>query len=387
MMLSSCSGSRPSEVKADAAPPAVSVAKVTRETLTRELVLAAEFRPYQEVDLHAKVAGYLKQITVDVGDRVRAGQVIATLEIPEQANDEALASASKKHAESELVRAQSEVQRALSAHEASHLAYQRLADVRKSRPNLIAQQEIDDAQSKDQVQEAQVDAARAAVASAQEQIRVTQAALERVRTFETYSRIVVPFAGVISKRFADTGAMIQAGTASNTQAMPLVRLSQIDRLRLVLSVPESAVPGIRIGAPIEVRVAAVHRNFTGHVSRFSSREQASTRTMETEVDIDNSKGDLVPGMYADAVVTLERHESALCVPVSAVSAAEGKAAVLVVGADGKLEQRNVTLGIETPEKREVLTGLAEGDLIVAGKRGSLRPGDKVRPNVREDGQN
>src|SRR5258708_5344931 len=262
MALCSCSNSRPSEVKADATPPAVSVAKVTRETVTRELVLAAEFRPYQEVDLHAKVAGYLKQITVDVGDRVRAGQVIATLEIPEQANDEALAAASKKHAESELVRAQSEVQRAQSSHAAAHLSYQRLANVRKSRPNLIAQQEIDDAQSKDQVQEAQVDTARAAVASAQEQIRVAQAGLERVRTFETYSRIVVPFAGVISKRFADTGAMIQAGTASNTQAMPLVRLSQIDRLRLVLSVPESAVPGIRVGAPIEILRAAVHHNLT-----------------------------------------------------------------------------------------------------------------------------
>jgi RND family efflux transporter MFP subunit len=374
-------------VKAAAGPPAVPVAKVTRETLARELVLAAEFRPYQEVDLHSKVAGYLKQISVDVGDRVRAGQVIAVLEIPEMADEEAQAKAAKQHAEAEVERVKSDLERTKSAHEAAHLSYQRLADVMKARPNLIARQEIDDAFAKDRVAEAQVATARAAIASAQQQISVSEAALARVRTLSAYTRITVPFAGVISKRFADPGAMIQAGTASNTQAMPLVRLSEIDRLRLVLSVPESAVPGIRVGAPIEVRVGALHRNFTGHVSRFSSREQTSTRTMETEVDVTNTKGDLVPGMYADAMVTLERKENVLCVPVSALSISDGKASVLIVDVDGKLAAREVTLGMETADRREVLSGLAEGDLIVAGKRGTLRPGDTVRPRESKEGQN
>jgi RND family efflux transporter MFP subunit len=355
------------------------VATVTRENLSRELVLAAEFRPYQEVDLHAKVAGYLKEISVDVGDHVRAGQTIATLEIPELRDEEAQADATKKHAEAELVRVKSDVGRAKSAHEASHLSYQRLADVSKARPNLVARQEIDDALAKDRVAEAQVSTAEAAVASAEEQIRVSQAAITRIHTLESYTKIVVPFAGVISKRFADPGAMIQAGTASNTQAMPVVRLSEVDRLRLTLAVPESAVPTIRVGAPIEIRVASVHRNFNGRVSRFSNREQSSTRTMETEVDVVNSTGDLVPGMYADAVVSLERRENTLAIPVEAVSTAEGKATVLVVAQDGRLEAREVRLGMETPEKREVLSGLAEGDVIVAGKRGSLHAGDIVKP--------
>src|SRR6185436_10573077 len=177
-------------------------------------ILAAEFRPYQEVDLHSKVAGYLKQISVDVGDRVRAGQVIAVLEIPEMADEEAQATAAKKHAEAEVERVKSDLERTKSAHEAAHLSYQRLADVMKSRPNLIARQEIDDAFAKDRVAEAQVTTARAAIASAQQQISVSEAALARVRTLHAYTRITVPFAGVISKRFADPGAMIQAGTAS-----------------------------------------------------------------------------------------------------------------------------------------------------------------------------
>ena len=387
LVVCSCSSPRPSEVKAAAGPPAVAVAKVTRETLARELVLAAEFRPYQEVDLHSKVAGYLKQITVDVGDRVRAGQVIAVLEIPEMADEEAQAKAAKQHAEAEVERVKSDLERTKSAHEAAHLSYQRLADVMKSRPNLIARQEIDDAFAKDRVAEAQVATARAAIASAQQQISVSEAALARVRTLHAYTRITVPFAGVISKRFADPGAMIQAGTASSTQTMPLVRVSEIDRLRLVLAVPESAVPHIHVGAPIAIRVGALQRSFTGRVSRFSSREQTSTRTMETEVDIVNTKGDLVPGMYADAMVTLERKENALCVPVTALNIAEGKASVLLVGVDGKLEARNVTLGMETADRREILSGLAEGDLIVAGKRGTLRAGDTVRPHESKGGQN
>jgi RND family efflux transporter MFP subunit len=387
LVVCSCSSPRPSEVKAAAGPPAVAVAKVTRETLARELVLAAEFRPYQEVDLHSKVAGFLKQISVDVGDRVRAGQVIAVLEIPEMADEEAQAKAAKQHAEAEVERVKSDLERTKSAHEAAHLSYQRLADVMKSRPNLIARQEIDDAFAKDRVAEAQVSTARAAIASAQQQISVSEAALARVRTLHAYTRITVPFAGVISKRFADPGAMIQAGTASSTQTMPLVRVSEIDRLRLVLAVPESAVPRIHVGAPIAIRVAALQRNFTGRVSRFSSREQTSTRTMETEVDVMNTKGDLVPGMYADAMVTLERKENALCVPVSALSISEGKASVLLVGPDGKLESRNVTLGMETADRREILSGLAEGDLIVAGKRGTLRAGDTVRPRESKEGQN
>jgi RND family efflux transporter MFP subunit len=378
-LVCSCTRSERAAVRADSEVPSVAVARVQREDLKRELVLSAEFRPYQEVDLHAKVAGYLKEITVDVGDRVKEGQLIAALEVPELADEDAQAEAMQKRNEAELIRAQGDLARAESSHQAAHLNYQRLSDVVKVRPTLIARQEIDDAFAKDRESEAQVDSAKAAITAATEQIRIAQASDQRIHTLQGYQRITAPFAGVISKRYADPGALIQAGTSSSSQAMPLVRLSETDRLRLVLAVPESAVPRIRVGTPIGIRVAAVNRQFQGKVSRFSDRLQTATRTMETEVDVANTRGDLAPGMYAEAVVTLDDHPGALAVPIQAVTGAEDKATLLVVDGQNQLVQKEARLGLETPERREVLSGLNAGDLVVLGKAAGLRPGVRVRP--------
>jgi RND family efflux transporter MFP subunit len=305
--------------------------------------------------------------------------LIATLEIPEMVDEDAQAEATRKRSEAELVHAQGELSRAQSAHEAAHLGYQRLADVVKVRPTLVARQEIDDSFAKDREAEAQVDSAKAAITAAEQQIRVAQASEQRIHTLQAYQRITAPFAGVISKRYADPGAMIQAGTSSSSQAMPIVRVSEVARLRLVLAVPESAVPRIRVGSPIGIRVAAVNREFQGKVSRFSGRLQSSTRTMETEVDVDNPRGDLAPGMYAEALVTLDRHAGALSIPVQAVAGAEDQATLLVVGPQDQLVQKRVRLGLETPDRREVLGGLEQGDLVVIGKAAALHAGLRVSP--------
>lgn len=375
--LCSCTNPVRTVAQASSGPPSVAVALVGEQTLERQLALAAEFRPYQEVDLHAKVAGYVKQINVDVGDRVRAGELIATLEIPEMADESVQAEAAEKRSEAELARARGDLSRMESAHAAAHLGYQRLADVATKRPNLIARQELDDALSKDRGAEAAIDSAKAAITAAEQQIRVSEASQQRLRTMETYMKIIAPFSGVISKRYADTGAMIQAGTASSSQSMPLVRLSQVDRLRLVLDVPESAFAQVHLGVPIQVRVEAVAREFTGRISRFSDRLQPSTRTMETEVDVPNPKGELAPGMYAEVRLPLERRDHALSLPVQAVTGAEDKASLWIVNAQNRLEQRDVILGMETPERREILKGLAAGDRVVVGKLGALRAGDVV----------
>ena len=372
----SCSNPQKTEVHADTAP-SVSVVRAQRKTLTHELVLAAEFRPYQEVDLHAKIAGYMKQIRVDVGDRVTAGQLIATIEAPELGDDETQAEATRKHAEAELIRAKGDLVRAEAAHQASHLAYKRLADVIQSKPNLVAQQEIDNAQAQDRMGEAQVDASKAAVTAAEEQVRASQAAQSRVKTLQSYEQITAPFSGVISKRYADPGAMIPAGTSSSTTTLPVVKLSQIDLLRLVVEVPESAVPTIHVGETVRVNVSALKKSFDGKVSRFSDRLSTGTRTMETEIDVPNRTGELVPGMDAEVVLTLEKRNNAVSLPISAVAGAGDKATLLVVE-DGKLAERNVKLGMETAEDREVLSNLNEGDLVVAGgKAATLKPGDAV----------
>ena len=223
-----------------------------------------------------------------------------------------------------------------------------------------------------------MDSAKAALVAAEQQIEEGKANEQRIKALVEYSRITAPFDGVITKRYADTGAMIQAGTASQTQAMPVVRLSQNSRLRLVLPVPESIVPRIRIGAPVEVRVAALGRTFQGTVARFTGKVQAATRTMDTEVDVPNPQLVLVPGMYADAVLTLERHEGALAIPIQALSGAV-KPTVLVVNDGNRIEERAVTLGIETPSRVEVLSGLQEREMVVVGSRSQFKAGQLVAP--------
>lgn len=382
LFISACSHSE--NIEARSGPPqaqVVAVAKAEPESLARQTVLSAEFRPYQEIEIHAKVAGYVKRIYVDVGDRVKQGQVLATLEIPEMTNDLTRAAATREHSSSEVQRARDGVLRAESAHEAAHLSYQRLSAVSKQRPNLVAQQELDDAEARDRVSEASVAEAKSALASAQRQVQVSTADEDKTKTLFDYARITAPFAGVISKRFADTGAMIQAGTASQSQAMPVVRLSQIDRLRLVLQVPESVVPSIRIGEPVEVRVPTVNRSFTGTVSRFSDRVAASTRTMETEVDVYNPGTILVPGMYAEAALTLEKRDNTLAIPVQAIVTNQGRATVLLVLPNRRLEERTIKTGIETADRVEVLSGLHAGDEVVIGNRSQLRAGEEIQPKL------
>ncbi len=333
--------------------------------------------------MHAKVAGYLKSISVDVGDRVAAGQLLAVLEIPELQDDMATDEASVQRSREEVNRAQSDLARAESAHDVAHIGSTRLTTVMKQRPNLVAQQDIDEAQGRDRIAEAQVATAKATVAAAQEQLAVSQANQNKTKTLFAYARITAPFAGVITHRYADTGAMIQAGTSSQSQAMPVVQLSQNSLLRLIIQVPESAVARIRIGAPVEVSVQALNRTFEGKVARFADKLNLDTRTMEAEVDVPNPTLELVPGMYAYALITTEQARGVLIAPVQAIDRKDDKTSVLVVKPDGRLESRTVTLGIEAPDRVEVRTGLTDDDLVVVGNRAQLKPDGVVTPKLME----
>ncbi len=364
-----------------AALPAVAVAKVGAETLTRDLLLTGEFRPYQSIELHAKVAGYLKAIEVDVGDRVRAGQLVATLEIPEIAPDLTHATAQIRHATSELVRLRGELERAEANRGLVELSQTRLLAAASTEPGLIAQQELDDVSARKRVAAATVAAATAAIASAEQQIEAARATEQRVRAMADYTRIIAPFAGLITKRYADPGAMIQAGTASQTQAMPVVRLAQIDRLRLAVPVPESAAPRIRVGAPVRIRVRSLDSSLDGRIARLTKTVELDTRTMTVEIDVPNQSGQLFPGLYAEVVLTLEKRDSALTVPVQAISGHDIQRSVTVVSPDGTLHERSVRVGLETATSVEVVDGLAANELVVVGNRSQLRAGQKVQPKL------
>jgi RND family efflux transporter MFP subunit len=380
LAIGACSRPRAEGAKSND-PTTVAVARVTREDVVQMLTIIAEFRPFQEIEVHAKVAGFLKSITVDVGDRVQEGQLLAVIEIPELQDEMQQDEASVKHAQEEINRAQADLERAESAHEVAHLGASRLSSVLTARPNLVAQQDIDEAVGRDRVAEAQVSTAKATIASAREQLDIAKASQNKTKTLFAYARITAPFAGVITRRYADTGAMIQAGTSSQTQAMPVVQLSQNSRLRLVIPVPESAVSRIHLGAPVALHVQSSHKTFMGTVARFAARLNTETRTMHVEVDVPNPNLELVPGMYADASIVLAEARNVLVVPVEALDRAETSVHVLWVNHDGRLEPRNVTIGLETGDRVEIASGLAAGDLVVVGNRSQLKAGTLVSPKV------
>jgi RND family efflux transporter MFP subunit len=390
-LLSACSRHPPVQASDSKAAdvPTVAVTKATPEDLSHGLVMTAEFRPYQEVDVMAKVAGFVKEINVDVGDRVQKGQLLATLEIPEMQDDLKRADAATIRARAEVTRARDEERRAESAHAMAHLSYQRLFAVSEKKPGLVAQQEIDESHSRDLVAEAQVASAKSALAASQEQVNVNSADTQKVRTLMDYTRVTAPFEGVVTRRYADTGSMIQAGTASQTQAMPVIKLSQNNRLRLILPVPESAVPSVHIGQQVEVKVPTLNRTFPGKVERFAGKVALSTRTMDTEVDVLNPSLLLMPGMYAEVNLTLDRRNKVLAVPVMAVDLDANADApggvlsgqVMIVTPNNRVERRKVTIGLETSSVVEIRSGLNEGDSVVLSGRSTLQPGQEVRPKV------
>jgi len=338
----------------DAALPTVAVMKVSRVDLFKEISVPAEFRPYTDVEVHAKVSGFVKQMNVDIGDRVKAGQLLATLEVPELTD--------------ELDSVRAALRRAAASYRDAHLAYTRLLAVNKEHPNLIAQQDLDTAEAKDAT-------ADGALASA-------KAEVGKYETLVSYTRITAPFDGVVTKRYADPGALIQAGTTSQTQSMPLVHVSDNTLLRLDFPVSVDYVGDIKTGQAVSVRVESLRgRELSGKVARFTDKVDDSTRTMMVEAEVPNPSLELVPGMYATVTLKTLEHPHALAIPVEA--AAPGAKSVFVVDTADRVQQRPVSLGMETASEYEVLAGLDEGDRVMLGNPEQLRAGQKVDPQLTE----
>ena len=332
--------------------PTVAVAKVSREDLFKEIEVPAEFRPYTDVEVHAKVSGFVKKMNVDIGDRVKEGQLLAILEVPELTD--------------ELDSARAAVRRADAEYRDAHLAYTRLVAVNREHPNLIAQQDLDTAQAKD--------------ASADGALSEAKADVGKYETMVSYTRITAPFNGVVTKRFADPGALIQAGTASQTQAMPLVRVADNTLLRLDFPVSVDYVGDIKIGQSVSVRVESLQgKDLSGKVARFTDKVDDSTRTMTVEAEVPNPTLELVPGMYATVTLKTVEHPRALAVPIEA--AAPGSKSVLVVDGANEVQKRAVTFGMETASAYEVLGGLNEGDRVMLGNPDQLPVGAKVEPQL------
>ncbi|HEY3900862.1 MAG TPA: efflux RND transporter periplasmic adaptor subunit [Chthoniobacter sp.] len=334
----------------DGSVASVAVAKVVRSDVYNEVQIPAEFRPYVQSELHALVTGYVSKMNVDFGDKVKQGQVLALLEVPELV--------------AQLHMAEGKLQQAQADYENAHLLYTRIREVLKQHPNLVAQQDIDTAQSKDAATQAAIAAAKAEV--------------ERYDTLLNYTKITAPFDGVVTKRYVDPGALVQAGTSSD-RSMPLLRISDNYHLRLDFPVSVEYVKQVRVGDPVTVRVDSLAgKTFSGKIVRFQNEVNDETRTMITEIELENPDLEIVPGMYAVALFKFGEHQNALSIPVQAIKNPRTPV-VNVVTANHEIEERKVKLGVEMADKYEVLDGLKEGEMVVTSSEARIHAGQKVEP--------
>ena len=329
-------------------PPSVAVVHAKRGDVVRSITLPGDLVGFYEAALHAKVSGYLKSISVDKGDTVTQGQVLAEIEVPEL---------------------QQKLKRARANLEIRRLTRDRLQRVWNSDKRLVAREDVDIADSK---------------------FEQAQADVEELEALVNYTHIVAPFDGVVTGRFVDPGALIQASgseTKSVSQgsahvkgdAMPVVSVADIGKLRVYVYVPETEASAIREGIPATLILKEFPgRTFSGNVARFAKSLDLSTRTMLTEVDLENPEHVLYPGMYADVRLELVRHPDALQLPATAIGSAEadGHSFVYVVR-DNCLKEVRVTLGISNEGWVEVNAGLNENEPVVKNLNASLQDGEPV----------
>jgi len=363
---------------APAPPPIVSTVTAHVGSIAEQLTVAGVFQPFQEIDVHGKVSGYIRHIYVDIGDRVRLGQTLAVLEVPELQAEVAGAQAGITQTQQNILRLQNEVTREQAGYAAVHANYERLKQASDQQPGLVAAQELDDALARDRTAAAAIDAAKSAVAAAQGQLGVSRAENLRVASIAQYATITAPYSGVVTMRYADTGALIPAGTAEGG-SQAVVRLAQSDVLRLRMPVPERDVPLVLLGSVVTVHVQATGQQFPGTVVRFTRDVSNATRTMLTEVDVPNPDLTLTPGMYADVTFNLQQKNAALIVPQSAIIEGD-QPSVLLIDSNNCVERRPVVLGISSANRQEVSSGLRPGDRVIIGGLATLQPGQTVTPH-------
>src|SRR3989454_2421269 len=300
------------------APPPVSVQIVhpRKGEITRNVTLPGEVKAYQQATLYAKVAGYLKTITVDKGDQVHEGALLAEIEVPELLADRA--------------RYKSDV-------EVAELDYKRLSESQKKLPDLVVPQTVDNAKGK---------------------LDVAKASLERTETLLGFAKITAPFSGVITKRMVDPGAFIPAATSgSAAQNAAIVTLTDFNRVRVQVAVPELETSLIATGQPVGVTVDGVPgRNFAGKITRFSYTLDEATKTMLAEIELPNPKLELRPGMYASVKIGIERKADALLVPAEAVVVERAGAFVFTV-MDSKAKKTRVQTGFNDGSNAEIVSGV------------------------------
>ena len=325
------------EVRA-AAPPPINVQTTRLRTgeITRRITLPGNLRAYQETTLYAKVPGYLKSIAVDRGDWVKAGDALAEIETPET-----LAEAAKSKAEADV----------------AEIDLKRINEAARKAPDLVMPQAVDAARGK---------------------AEIARANLERIETLLGYSKIVAPFAGVITKRWVDVGAFIPAATASSVaRSAAVVTLMDFSRVRIEMAVPELETPLVKKDLPVKVTIEELPgRAFDGSITRFAYALDEATKTMMAEVEIPNPDHALRPGMYANCQIGLEKKTDAQLLPAGALITEKNRSFVFTCR-EGKAVRVPVRTGFDDGISVEIVDGLKPDEAVIVVGKQSVTDGQTV----------
>lgn len=400
ILLSSCSAPESNQGQGTEPvkkPVEVSAVHPEEKTIYRRIEIPGTIEALWKTKVFAKVSGYLQDIAVDHGDKVRKGQLIATLASPEMERELASSQDDYKRAKAEVERYRAQLTSA--QREADALGAEKdLAGVTLNRwkqldqrlPGIVAQQQIDTLNAEQQAKLSRskaavsgIESARAELVAAQRHADAGLQNVQRLQKLAEYLQIRAPFDGVVTQRFVDPGALIQTAANSATQATPLVEVQEPSVLRIYINVPESDVPHVSVGREASITVDALpERRFVGRVVRFSYAEDPNTRTMLVEVRVDNKSGELRPGMFAHVAVQLERHENVLTVPSQALIP-DKKGAFLLIASGDKAKKVRPQIGADDGISAEVRSGLSHSDLVLLPGQNPVSDGDPVKVAVME----
>jgi RND family efflux transporter MFP subunit len=372
------SPAKPTEVESR---PRVELVHPRRLTVARHLQTNATLEAFEATDLFAKVSGYLSDVRVDIGDHVKAGQVLSTIDIPEMHKELAEAKAQLDSKQKALETALREVDH--------HKADLSLQDATLKRQEVlfegraITDQTLDEVRAKAQIAKADLGVAEANRAFAAAQVNLGTATVEKTTTLLGYLQIVAPFDGVVARRLVNRGDLVQAATGTRTA--PLFTVQRIDTIRVFCDVPEDDAPHLRIGDSAIVKPSGFDgQSYVGKVTRFSLRLDPETRNMRTEIDLPNPEERLYPGMYAQVSLDMNTHPNALTLPTAAVGSDSVGNFVYTIH-DNRITRVAIKIGLADNGNIEVTAGLADDTPVVATIKSSPPPGTLVqRPMTREN---
>src|SRR5712672_2348 len=356
--------------KADSAPR-VDIVHPRRVTVAQRLQTNATLEAFEEADLFAKVSGYLSDVRVDIGDHVKAGQVLAVINNPEMEQELAEAKAQLESKKSSLESADRQLERYKANIKLQNALLERREELGTA-GHFFSDRALDEVRANAEIAKADLRVGEANRDQAAAQVDMATATVEKTKALLTYTQIVAPFDGVVARRLVNRGDLVQAATATRTTpfAGSLFRVQRIDTIRVFCDVPENDVPHLHVGDPAVVKPAGFDgKPFIGTVTRFSLRLDPETRNMRTEIDLPNPEERLYPGTYAEVSLEMNRRPDALTVPAAAVGS-DGDGNFVYTITDNRITRLAIKSGITDNGRIEVTAGLSDETPVVAAIKGA-----------------